>query len=78
MSQTKLHQRTAGHLYSIFLVCGSLLSVFLFGAIIVVLSSSFVNQSGMVTRTRTAEALFLMWIGLVGFTIGGTLYLSEI
>ncbi len=75
MSQSEVPRSTSGLLFSLFLVGGSLLCVLLFGAMIGALSSSLVEQSG-VTRMRAVKALFFMWVGTVGITIGGSLYLS--
>lgn len=74
MSQSKLHQPTPGLVYSIVLVGGSLFSVLLFGGMIGILTTSVVNQSGVITRKRGALALLLMWIGTVGITIGTVIY----
>ncbi len=60
-----------------FLVSGSLFSVVLFGVMVGVLSSSLVNQSGIVTQSRVGVALGLMWIGVIGITTGGSLYFSK-
>ncbi|ODR81264.1 hypothetical protein BG842_05385 [Haladaptatus sp. W1] len=76
MTSSKSHQ-SPNLMFSGFLIGGSLFTVLLFGAMIGVLTTSLVNQSGIVTRKSTVFALFLMWIGSMCITIGGTLYFTE-
>lgn len=78
MSESELVQATSGLLFSVFLIGGSLLCVLFFGVIIWALSSSALDHNGIVTQTRIVIALFFMWGGMVGMTIGGTLYLSNL
>ncbi len=78
MSQSNSYAKTSNLAFSVFIVGSSLCSVLLFGALIWVLGSSAVNQSGVITQTRTGMALLLMWFGMLILTIGGSLYFSRI
>jgi hypothetical protein len=78
MSGSEFTQVTSKLIFSVFLVGGSLLCVTLFGAMIWALSSSTLDHSGIVTQKRIVVALFFMWGGMIGMTIGGTLYLSDL
>ena len=76
MSQTHRQPRSSS-IFSIFLVAGSVFTVLIFYAIIWILSSSVVNQSGVITRTRMVFALSLMLVGMITITIGGSLFLMD-
>jgi hypothetical protein len=76
MSSSKLHQ-SSSLTFSAYLIGSSLFTVLLFGAMIGVLTTSLVNQTGIVTRKSAAVALFLMWIGSMCITIGGAIYFTE-
>jgi sulfite exporter TauE/SafE len=75
MSQSEELRSRSGLHFSLLLISGSLLCVLLFGAIVGALSSTLVESSG-IARMRAVQALFFMWVGTVGITIGGSLYLS--
>lgn len=77
MDSSKLHQSSAGLPFSIFLTGNSLFTVLLFDAMIGVLTTSAVNQSGIVTRKNAVFALFLMWSGMMCVTIGGAIYFTD-
>ena len=70
-------QQQSGSLFSIFLIATSMVTLFLFYATIWTLSSSVVNQTGVITRTRVVIALTLMLIGMISITIGGSLFLID-
>jgi hypothetical protein len=76
MSSSKLLQ-SPSFPFSVYLIGSSLFTVLLFGAMIGVLTTSLVNQTGIVTRKSAVFALFLMWIGSMCITIGGAIYFTE-
>jgi hypothetical protein len=76
MSSSKLLQ-SPSLTFSVYLIGSALFTVLLFGAMIGVLATSLVNQSGIVTRKNAAFALFLMWVGSMCITIGGAIYFTE-
>ena len=74
-SNRQQHSRSV---FSIFLVVSSIVTLLIFYATIWVLSSSVVNQTGVITRVRVVITLSFMLIGMICITLGGSIFLSNI